>query len=70
MFYRLFTSVPDDVFDGPTIRKLIPFFDTWIPDSKATEKVSQKIEDEFLDAIMATIVMQKAHNFIISKSKT
>ena len=67
---KLCSSVPVDAFSGPTITKLLVLFDNYAEDCKVTEVVTageQAENDVFLDAILATSVMQQAHAFIVSK---
>lgn len=67
---RLFTSVPSTVFDGPTIKALLSLYDNYVIDCNVTEETNEKEkieEDAFLEAILATNVMQQAHNFLITK---
>jgi len=66
----LFTSVPPTAFDGPTIKALLALYDNYELACTVTEVVTpeERVEDDaFLDAIMATSVMQQAHTFLASK---
>ena len=70
MIFRLFTSVPANAFDGPTIKALLALYDNYDVSCSVTEVVTaeERVEDDaFLDAIMATSVMQQAHTFLVSK---
>lgn len=71
-FDRLFTSVPADAFDGPTMKAFMALYDNYVEDCKVTEDVTPEEEaenDAFLDAILATSVFQQAHAFLVSKSE-
>ena len=50
--------------------KLVAMFDNYIADCTQTEVVSPQEtseDDAFLDAILATSVMQQAHQFLVTK---
>lgn len=66
----MFSSVPSDAFSGPTIKALLALFDNYDENCKNTEVITSQEkteEDAFLNAIMATSVMQQAHDFLVSK---
>lgn len=67
---RLFSSVPADAFDGPTIKALLALFDNYDENCKVTEVITAEElteNDAFLDAILATSVFQQAHAFLVEK---
>ena len=67
---RLFTSVPSSALNGPTIQALLALYDNYVLDCTVTEVLTPQKNaenDVFLNAIMATSVMQQAHIFLASK---
>ena len=67
--FRLLT-VPASVYQKPTISKLIPLQDNYIPPAATAESVTPQEsleETAFLDAIFSTQVIKKAEKFLIDK---
>ena len=68
-FLRLLTVDPA-AYNIPTIAKLIKLQDNYIPAVGSAEQVTaaeEAEEAEFLDAIFATSVMQRAEKFLVDK---
>ncbi|XP_055327992.1 uridylate-specific endoribonuclease-like [Paramacrobiotus metropolitanus] len=68
---KLFTKVEQSVFQKPTYKALIALFDNYNPVlGQAEEVTAQEKQEEtaFLDAIMATPVMQKAFEYLSKKN--
>nr|CAG4649264.1 EOG090X04MD [Scapholeberis mucronata]SVE93564.1 EOG090X04MD [Scapholeberis mucronata] len=66
----LFSQLPSDALNGPTIKALLALFDNYDSNCLNTEVVTAQEQAEntaFLDAILATTVMQKAHQFLSSR---
>ena len=66
----LFTSIPADGLNGPTISKLVALFKYYRVQASQTEVLSaERTADEtaFLDAVIGTTVMQQAHDFLVTK---
>ena len=67
---RLFTSVPSNALNGPTIQALLALYDNYVLDCTVTEVPTPQKNaenDAFLNAMMVTSVMQQAHTFLASK---
>ncbi|XP_042873740.1 poly(U)-specific endoribonuclease-like [Penaeus japonicus] len=67
----LFASVPESALQGPTISLLRQLQDNYVPSVSTSEDedAAETAEQEaFLDAIMATQVMQRAETFLTEKS--
>lgn len=68
---RLFKSgIPTDLASRPTYARLIALFDNYLANVSEVEQVTnQELAEEvaFLDALMATRVMQATHQFLHSK---
>ncbi|XP_037778838.1 poly(U)-specific endoribonuclease-like isoform X1 [Penaeus monodon] len=68
---RLFASVPESALTGPTVSLLRQLQDNYVPsvtvaeDEDAAEVAEQ---EAFLDAVMATQVMQRAEAFLLEKN--
>lgn len=70
MVFRLFDDADRQVFSRPTYKALIDLFDNYEGDTSVKETVTQAElaeNDAFLDAVLATKVMQDAHQFLVKK---
>jgi len=68
--YPLFDDADRQVFSRPTYKALIDLFDNYEGDTSVKETVTQAElaeNDAFLDAVLATKVMQDAHQFLVKK---
>lgn len=64
--------MPPEALSGPTVTALLALFDNYVEDARVTETITaeERAEnDAFLDAIMATTVMQRAHAFLVGKGE-
>ena len=68
----MFSSVNAQMLQRPTYKALIKLFNNYITTQGKTEtKTSTESaeEDEFMNAIFNTVVMQRAYQFVKAKSK-
>lgn len=64
-------SVPPEALSGPTINAFVQLQDNYIPsvtESEVQDATEVTEQEAFLDAVMATEVMQLAEAFLQSKS--
>jgi len=64
-------GIPADLKSKPTYAKLLALFDNYVAAVNETEVVTnQELAEEvaFLDAVLATRVLQATHEFLIAQS--
>lgn len=72
LFERLLT-VSSEVYNSPSVAKLLLLYNNYILESKENEiyTAQEKLEEnDLLDTILATPVMQHTRNFLIRKGKS
>lgn len=68
LLISLFSKVDNEIFRRPTYAALLALFDNYAENAEIAERVTDeelREENVFLDLILNTNVMQKAHQFLV-----